>query len=146
MSIREYIVLMFLATTGLAPCSAADAPRTFPYRKAEATTYAQGIIESFARSGQRKDARPSELRMKTPRTSSAIDGHGRRFIYVSFPEKDGPRGFEVIFEVCSARAVSWIDMAPVVYSPVADVVSALRDFESMRGDPKADYPKGCRKD
>lgn len=122
---------------------AADEGYTFTYSPTEATTYARGIIESLSRSGQRKDARPNNLRLEAPRTSTAIDGHGRRFVYVSFPEKDGARGFEVIFEVCNAEAVSWVDMSPVVYSPVASVSAALRDFESMRGDPKADYPKGC---
>lgn len=62
---------------------------------------------------------------------------------VLFSQKQSQRGFEVVFEVCNATLRSWVDLSPVIYSEVIDIKKAKVEFESMRGNPDAGYPKGC---
>jgi len=140
-------LLKSFVIAGAVLCSAqtvASSPKNyqFSYDKNDVTRYAKGVIESFARSGHR-NINFGLLNMEAPQTSSAIDGKGRRFVMVLFSQKQSQRGFEVVFEVCNATLRSWVDLSPVIYSEVIDIKKAKVEFESMRGNPDAGYPKGC---
>ena len=84
-------------------------------------------------------APPYDLEYSNPILASAIDGQGRKFVFVAYKNKGEKAGASMRLEVCG----SMIDLQPSWYGGSLDVDKDLKEFQSMSGDKTADYPGAC---
>lgn len=66
--------------------------------------------------------------------ASAIDGHGRRFVYVGFDLAKTP-GASVVFEVCANS--KWPGLV------MTGMVDSVAEFLTIQDNELADYPYAC---
>lgn len=80
-----------------------------------------------------------------PAMASAIDGSGRRFIYVGFEGLPNTSGAAVVFELCDDNRWPVLVLGPdeTRHNHHINIKQELNNFLHIRGDKAADYPHGC---
>ena len=66
--------------------------------------------------------------------ASAVDGHGRKFVYVGFDTVQTP-GANVVFEVCASS--KWPGFV------MAGMTNSVEEFRTIHDNKLADYPHAC---
>ncbi len=139
-------VILYIGTILACGCAHAETKNDFPFNARTAIWFANEIAIDLAKHFPERGIDPKNLDFGHAITMSIVDGHGRRFVMVAAQNtNDESRGFQVVFEICGSDAELLVHFAPVVYSPIGNVIKELNDFNYHRGSLTSDLPHGCPK-